>query len=98
MRTCEDIAYQPLFDQAEKELGIVTKYIITDTTCVPKGWDTPTGYISDPTVRQLVPDFKERLFYISGPFVMVDATQKLLKKMGVPSSQIKTDFFPGFAG
>ncbi len=98
VRTCEDIAYQPLFDQAEKELGIVTKYIVTDTTCVPKGWDTPTGYISDPTVRQLVPDFKERLFYISGPFVMVDATQKLLKKMGVPSSQIKTDFFPGFAG
>ncbi len=98
VRTCEDIAYQPLFDQAEKELGIVTKYIVTDTTCVPKGWDTPTGYISDPTVRQLVPDFKERLFYISGPFVMVDATEKLLKKMGVPSSQIKTDFFPGFAG
>ncbi len=98
VRTCADIAYQSVFDQAEKELGIKTHYIVTDVSCLPPGWTTPTGYISDPTIRQLVPDFKERLFYISGPFVMVDATEKLLKKMGVPSSQIKTDFFPGFAG
>ena len=32
------------------------------------------------------PDYAERVFYVSGP-----------NAMGIAKSQIKTDFFPGFA-
>ena len=37
------------------------------------------------------------MFYISGTHAMTNAFKQLLHEMGVPRSQIKTDFFPGFA-
>lgn len=54
------------------------------------------GYITEEMIKQEVPDFKERLFYLSGPNVMVDSYKALIKKMGIPSPQIVTDYFPGF--
>jgi ferredoxin-NADP reductase len=98
VRTLADIAYKEMFETAKAQLGMRTEYLVTDKTCVPPGWNTPTGYICEPTIKQLVPDFAERTFYISGPFMMVEAAQKELRKMGVKRSQIMTDFFPGFAG
>jgi len=38
----------------------------------------------------------ERLFYLSGTRGMVDAFERVLQMMGVRSSQIIKDFFPGF--
>jgi ferredoxin-NADP reductase len=47
-------------------------------------------------IQTEIPDWKERLFYLSGPHAMVVAFEKVLRDMGVASSQIKIDFFPGF--
>mgnify|MGYP002141562475 FL=1 len=44
-----------------------------------------------------VPDFKERVFYISGSHGMVTAFKKMLRELGVARKNIKTDFFPGLA-
>jgi len=44
-----------------------------------------------------VPDFRDRVFYISGPQPMVAAQRRHLRNMGVPPWRIKTDFFPGLA-
>lgn len=98
VRTLSDIAYKDVFDRAERELGIVVKYIVTDASTVPAGWTTPTGYISEAMFREVVDRCTECLYYISGPFVMVEATEKVLRTIGLPRRQIKTDFFPGFAG
>jgi ferredoxin-NADP reductase len=46
------------------------------------------------TIADTVPDYKDRLFYISGPSAMVDATQAQLSSLGV--HQIKTDHFAGY--
>ena len=48
-------------------------------------------------IAEEVPDFAERVFYLSGPQGMVRAYEEILRGMGVPEKQIKTDFFPGFA-
>ena len=48
-------------------------------------------------IAKEIPDYRERTFYISGPHVMVDSSKKVLERLGVPRSQIKTDFFPGLA-
>ena len=46
-------------------------------------------------IREKIPDYQKRTFYISGPQLMVEAIGKmLLKKMNV--AKIKTDFFPGY--
>jgi transposase InsO family protein len=45
----------------------------------------------------LGPDYRERLFYISGPQAMVKNLRQMLLRLGVRRSRIKVDFFPGFA-
>jgi ferredoxin-NADP reductase len=59
--------------------------------------DMRIGFIDEKMIRETVPDFAERTFYISGPQAMVDAERRLLRRMGVAFWQIKTDFFPGLA-
>ncbi len=96
-KLASEIVYKNIFDQAERDLGIRTVYILTDEKQLPQNWSGKTGYINEAMVKAEVPDFNERIFYLSGPHTMVDAYKKTLLKMGIRSSQIKTDFFPGFA-
>ena len=48
-------------------------------------------------IAEEVPDFAERIYYISGPHGMITAFEKTLDVMSVPMSRVKKDFFPGFA-
>lgn len=82
-KTEEDIVYKDIFEKANK-VGVQTMYVVTDKM----------GYIDEKMIREKVPDFKDRIFYISGPHSMVDAFEKTLKDMGVKN--IKVDFFPGY--
>ncbi len=52
------------------------------------------GYLEDEKIKELVPDFKERVFFVSGPGGMVARYKNSLTKMGV--KKIVTDYFPGF--
>jgi ferredoxin-NADP reductase len=47
-------------------------------------------------IKELVPDLKKPLFYVSGPEPMVEAIGKMLQQMGVPKKRIKQDWFPGY--
>lgn len=91
-----DIVYRDIFDQAERQLGIKTIYTITDKDHVPPGWTGNVGRIDGTMIQNSVPDFKERLFYLSGPHAMVTGYEQVLKELGVPLHHIKIDFFPGF--
>ena len=48
------------------------------------------------TIKNEIPDYLERMFYISGTHAMTNAFKKTLREIGVPRAHIKTDFFPGF--
>lgn len=91
-----EIMYKDVFDAAKKSLGIRTIYTVTDTSSVPKNWKGYTGRISSSLIKNEILDYKDRTFYLSGPHSMVNAFENTLKEMGIPSSQIKIDFFPGF--
>lgn len=86
-KTAEEIVYKDIFNQAFKKLGIKTVYAVTETD----------GYIDAKKIEQEVSDYKDRIFYISGPHSMVDVFINTLKRMGIPSNQIKVDFFPGYS-
>ena len=89
--------YKDIFDQAETELGIRTLYSLTDLAAVPQGWQGKTGRVSDSLIREEIPDYRQRLFYLSGPHAMVSGFEQTLLKLGINESRIKKDFFPGFA-
>ncbi|MBI4035880.1 oxidoreductase [Candidatus Daviesbacteria bacterium] len=82
----EEIVYKEIFDEAFKKLGIKTVYVVTETD----------GYIDAEKIKKEVPDFKDRIFYISGPHSMVDNFEETLKEIGISNNQIKIDFFPGY--
>ena len=52
--------------------------------------------IDKQTIKELVPDLKKPLFYVSGPEPMVEAIGKMLQQIGVPKKRIKQDWFPGY--
>jgi ferredoxin-NADP reductase len=78
-----DFVYKDVFDQARYKLGIKTYYNV--------------GRFQENFILKEVPDYKERIFYLSGPKSLVDGFTKVLRDLKIPHSQIKTDYFPGFA-
>jgi len=94
-RTPEEFAYADVFTAASA-VGFRTYYALTDPAAKPEGWGWPVGPITQEAIAQQVPDYTERLFYLSGPHAMVDYYASLLKGLGVRSSHIKMDYFPGF--
>ena len=82
-KSAAEVAYSDIFTQAQRELGIKTVYQI--------------GRIDEAMIKTEVPDYKKRLFYLSGPHSLVNAFEMLLHQLGVSRRNIKIDFFPGYA-
>lgn len=93
-KTPEDFAYKEVFDEA-RNVGIRVIYTVTNTKDVPNNWKGHVGRINGELVEKEIPDFKERMFYLSGPNAMIESFEQMLKKIGV--KHIKKDYFPGFA-
>lgn len=85
-KSLKEMVYKSIFDEAAKRLGIKVLYYETSK----KGRITPRN------LREIIPDFKERLFYISGSHSMVTGFKNLLKSLGIKEKQLKLDYFPGF--
>lgn len=88
-----DIAYRQLLDEAGPSIGLRTVYAV-DRDASP---GMHPGFITAELIRRELPDYRERLFYLSGPRAMVLRFRGLLREMGVPRRRIREDFFPGFA-
>lgn len=96
-RRIEDIAYDGLLEQAAEQLGVRTVHILTDPRQAPAGWEGRTGHIDETLIREEVPDYFDRIFYVSGPPNMVTAAKKAIAGLGVKPDRIRTDYFPGLA-
>jgi ferredoxin-NADP reductase len=96
-KTTDDFAYKDVFEQASKELGLNVIYCITDKTRAISDERIRLGRINAEMVKEEVPDYQERVFYISGTQPMVKAMRGILANLGVPSHQIKVDYFSGYA-
>jgi glycine betaine catabolism B len=91
----DEIIYKEIFDQAEKDCGIKTVYTLTDTDSIPKNWQGKIGRINETIICETLPDYVDRNYYLSGPYAMICAFEKVLSGMGIKKDKIKKDFFPG---
>jgi ferredoxin-NADP reductase/Na+-translocating ferredoxin:NAD+ oxidoreductase RnfD subunit len=96
-KTAPELVYTDVFAEATRQLGTKMVYTLTNSQLVPANWGGKTGYVSARMMTSEVPDYQERLFYISGSQSMVTAVQDVLLGLGVARSRIKTDYFPGYA-
>lgn len=78
----EDFAYKALLEEAHRVLGLKTVYVAR-------------SFITEEMLRE-VPEYRARMFYISGPNAMVTTYRTLLRTLGISRRRIKTDYFPGF--
>ncbi len=92
----EDTAFrQELDDLAASHLSLRVEYVLSGSD-VPPGWKGKRGFINKDLIAELIPDYKERLFYISGPPRMVIALEEQLDNLSISPEQIKRDSFTGY--
>ena len=91
--TQAEIAYLDRLASLAGEIALTTVHILAKEQVI--GYEY--GYLTAEIIKRHTPDLLERTWYLSGPPGMVNAYQKLLKELGVPSKKIICDFFPGLA-
>jgi ferredoxin-NADP reductase len=91
-KTAAEVAYRDVFIKALL-VGWRAVYAVSDEDAP----GTHHGFIDADLVKKEIPDYAQRLFYISGPPGMVDAMKDMLLTLGISRFNIKTDFFPGLA-
>lgn len=82
-KTQEEVCYDDIFQQAKK-IGLQTQYIFNEKKILSVG-----------DIKKFVPDFPERIFYISGSHTFVVNAEKTLHELSIGSRHMKKDFFPG---
>ncbi|MDO8618805.1 MAG: oxidoreductase [Candidatus Daviesbacteria bacterium] len=95
VRNVSDAVYMDVFKQAEN-LGVKTIITLTDAENIPDNWSGEKGIITKEMIEKEVPDYRERIFYLSGAHGMVTSFEKTLSEMGLPKSQVKIDYFTGY--
>lgn len=95
-KTADQFVYQDIFIAAQEKLGIKIIYDLTHSESAPPNWTGKFGRLTGEMITTDVPDYKQRIFYLSGPHSMVTGFEETLKTIGVSGQKIKTDYFPGF--
>lgn len=87
-----EFVYKDVFESA-KQNGVKTIYICSHP---PQGWKGKSGRIDGKMIKDEVPEFANRIYYLSGPNAMVNSYKKMLKELGIKHTKIVTDYFPGY--
>jgi ferredoxin-NADP reductase len=95
-KNADDIIYQDTFLRAQSAFGMKTVYTLSSDGKIPKNWNRHVGRIDSELIKKEVPDFADRMYYLSGPHAMVTAYADILSSMGIKKEKIMIDFFPGF--
>jgi ferredoxin-NADP reductase len=92
----ENVAFRDELEHiASAHNGIRVEYVLSGPD-FPPGWRGKKGHITKEIVAEVVPDYEERAFYLSGPLKMVLSLEEQLHDIKVPDKQIKRDYFPGY--
>jgi ferredoxin-NADP reductase len=96
-RRAEEMLYRDVFAAAQRAFRFRPVYVLSDASSTPPGWAGETGRIDAALIARQIPDFRERLFYVSGSPSLVQSVQRALRDLGVKPDRIKTDYFSGLA-
>lgn len=95
-KSVRDIAYADIFETVAARVNLRTVYTVSEAP-PRQECGVINRRIDGALIRELVPDWFERGFYISGSQAMVISCREALLDMGVSARRIRTDYFPGLA-
>jgi len=94
--TEKDIIFKEDLDKIAKE-NIKVLYTLTSSLVDRKAWRGKLGFIDEKMIKDEIPDYKERIFYICGPPLMVKSLTDILKdRCNVKNENIKLENFTGY--
>lgn len=89
-----EFVYLDLLKEAE-QVGVKVIFIVSGKEA-PPGWTGKVGYITPEIIKEEVPGWDKRHYYLSGPNAMVDNYKRLLSELSISKIQIHSDYFPGY--
>lgn len=93
----EDAAFLDELHRAEKASPKFTMIpTMTQPESSEKPWDGETGHVDARMIQKYVPNLNEPRYYVCGPPEMVDATESMLERAGVPAERIQVEHFSGY--
>lgn len=92
--TLEETAFKDELDDWEKRCPHFR--IVHVLRCPPPKWSGRAGFITEELIRQEIPDYKDRRFFMCGPPAMVHLFDGILKRgLGLPPENVVTEDFTG---
>ncbi len=92
----DDFAYQEIFDLAVKKINLRVYYCLSSKTSSVNDTRYLRTRLNKQLIKQLVPDYYNRDFYLSGSATIITSASDILKELDLPANQIKKDYFPGY--
>jgi ferredoxin-NADP reductase len=92
----EEIAFYQGLDELASSIPSIHVQHVLSGPIFPNNWKGKRGFINKDLVIETIPDYKERLFYVSGPPKMVLSLVKQLIAIKIPEKRIKRDSFTGY--
>lgn len=92
-----DIIFRQDFDaMAGEKSNFKLVYTLTANDIDKQVWHGRLGYIDAGMIREELPDYKERVFFICGPPAMVNTLTGTLGNLGVAGERIAKENFTGY--
>jgi len=70
--------------------------VMSDMERSKEKWEGERGYITVDLLQKQVPNFRDAIYYLSGPEQMVTAMKMLLETVSISDLQIRTEEFSGY--
>jgi ferredoxin-NADP reductase len=92
-KTEADIVFKDELEQMQRQdRNIRIDHVLTREP----DWKGLKGHVNAQMIKEQIPDYRERVFYICGPPGMNAALGKELKTLGMPDDKIKLEDFTGY--
>jgi ferredoxin-NADP reductase len=91
VNTMDDAVFKGDFDRVQKNNPHLNVLYVPAKP--PSGWQGPSGFMSQKTLSQKVPDYKDRTFYVCGPPKMIAAVDAMFAEMNVAKERIIVEQF-----
>jgi len=90
----DDIVFGAELDKMER--GNKNLKVVHTLTRAGDTWQGCRERICESLIIREIPDYKEFVFYLCGPPVMLDSMVSILDSLGIPKEQVKQESFVGY--
>jgi ferredoxin-NADP reductase len=91
VRTPRDIIFNDEFRQLEMDNLRFSFYVTCTRSAPDEPWPGRRGRISADWIKEHIHDLPNTVFYACGPNELVEATEAMLRDLGVPKLQVRTE-------